>query len=335
MIASVIGGGSWGSAFALHLGRLNIPTNLWIREKEVLQELIKYKENKTFLPGIIFPGKVNFYNDLEDSVRNTDIVFMAVPSKFCRDIYNRLAPVLSSEQIIVSLTKGIEDSSLKRMSEIMEEVFLPYFSPKIVALSGPSFAREVAESHPTAVVVASKNIRSAKEIQHSISNSYFRTYISNDIIGIEIAGALKNVMAIAAGILDGLEFGSNSIAALITRGIAELTRLGLKLGAKKETFSGLAGIGDLVLTCTGKLSRNRYVGYELGKGKKIDAILKSMKEVAEGVTTTISSKKIAAREKIEMPICEQVYQVLYQDKDPRSALQDLMSRKLKSEMGEL
>jgi glycerol-3-phosphate dehydrogenase (NAD(P)+) len=183
-------------------------------------------------------------------------------------------------------------------------------------------------------VVASKNIKLAREIQHSISNSYFRTYISNDIIGIEIAGALKNVMAIAAGILDGLEFGSNSIAALITRGIAELTRLGLKLGAKKETFSGLAGIGDLVLTCTGKLSRNRYVGYELGKGKKIDAILKSMKEVAEGVTTTISSKKLADREKIEMPICEQIYQVLYQDKDPRSALQDLMSRKLKSEMGD-
>lgn len=335
MIASVIGGGSWGSAFALHLGRLNIPTNLWIREKEVHQELIKYKENKTFLPGIIFPGNVIFFNDLEDSVRNTDIVFMAVPSKFCRDIYNRLAPVLSSEQIIVSLTKGIENSSLKRMSEIMEEVFLPNFSPKIVALSGPSFAREVAESHPTAVVVASKNIRLSKEIQHSISNSYFRTYISNDIIGIEIAGALKNVMAIAAGILDGLEFGSNSIAALITRGIAELTRLGLKLGAQKETFSGLAGIGDLVLTCTGKLSRNRYVGYELGKGNKIDAILKSMKEVAEGVTTTISSKKLAEREKIEMPICEQVYQILYQDKDPRSALQDLMSRKLKSEMGEL
>jgi len=335
MIASVIGGGSWGSAFALHLGRSNIPTSLWIREKEIYQELTKYKENKTFLPGIIFPGKVNFYNALEDCVKNTDIVFMAVPSKFCRNIYTRLAPVLSSEQIIVSLTKGIEDSSLKRMSEIMEEVFLPYFSPKIVALSGPSFAREVAESHPTAVVAASKNIQLAKEVQHLISNSYFRTYISNDIIGIEIAGALKNVMAIAAGILDGLEFGSNSIAALITRGIAELSRLGLKLGAKKETFSGLAGIGDLVLTCTGKLSRNRYVGYELGKGKKIDAILKSMKEVAEGVTTTISSKKLSEREKIEMPICEQVYQVLYQDKDPRSALQDLMSRKLKSEMGEL
>jgi len=335
MIATVIGGGSWGSAFALHLGRLNIPTNLWIREKEIHQELLKYKENKTFLPDMFFPGNVNFYNDLEESVKNTDIVFMAVPSKFCRDIYNRLAPFLSSEQILVSLTKGIEDFSLKRMSEIMEEVFRPFFSPKIAALSGPSFAREVAESHPTAVVVASKNIQLAREIQHSISNSYFRTYLSSDIIGIEIAGALKNVMAIAAGILDGLEFGSNSIAALITRGIAELTRLGLKLGAKKETFSGLAGIGDLVLTCTGKLSRNRYVGFELGKGKKIDVILKSMKEIAEGVTTTISSKKLAEREKIEMPICEQVYQILYQDKDPRSALQDLMSRKLKSEMGEL
>ena len=335
MIAAVIGGGSWGSAFALHLGRLNIPTNLWIREKEVHQELLEYNENKTFLPDMFFPGNVNFYNDLEESVKNTDIVFMAVPSKFCRDVYIRLSPFLSSEQILVSLTKGIEDVSLKRMSEIMEEIFLPLFSPKIVALSGPSFAREVAESHPTAVVVASKNIQLAREIQHSISNSYFRTYLSSDIIGIEIAGALKNVMAIAAGILDGLEFGSNSIAALITRGIAELTRLGLKLGAKKETFSGLAGIGDLVLTCTGKLSRNRYVGFELGKGKKIDAILKSMKEIAEGVTTTISSKKLSEREKIEMPICEQVYQILYQDKDPRSALQDLMSRKLKSEMGEL
>lgn len=334
MIASVVGGGSWGSAFALHLGRLNISTNLWIRENEVYQELLRYKENKTFLPGVIFPGKVNFHNNIEKSVQNADIIFMAVPSKFCREIYISLAPILSSKQIIVSLTKGIEDTSLKRMSEIMEESFLPYFSPKIVALSGPSFAREVAESHPTAVVVASKNKALARKIQHTISNSYFRTYLSNDIIGIEIAGALKNVMAIAAGILDGLEFGSNSIAALITRGIAELTRLGLKLGAKRETFSGLAGIGDLVLTCTGKLSRNRYVGYELGKGKTINDILSGMKEIAEGVTTTISSKKLAERENIEMPICEQVYQVLYKNKAPRLALQDLMLRKLKSEMGE-
>jgi len=158
MIASVVGGGSWGSAFALHLGRLNIPTKLWIREKEVHQELLKYKENKTFLPGAVFPRNVNFYNDIKESIQDADMVFMAVPSKFCRDIYNRLAPTLSSKQIIVSLTKGIEDSSLKRMSEIMEESFLPYFSPKIVALSGPSFAREVAESHPTAVVVASTDI---------------------------------------------------------------------------------------------------------------------------------------------------------------------------------
>ncbi|MBN2245648.1 MAG: NAD(P)-dependent glycerol-3-phosphate dehydrogenase [Candidatus Aminicenantes bacterium] len=335
MIASVVGGGSWGSAFALHLGRLNISTKLWVREQEVYQELLKYKENKTFLPGVIFPGKVSFHNDIDESVQNAEIVFMAVPSKFCRDIYSRLAPILSSQQIIVSLTKGIEDTSLKRMSEIMEECFSPYFSPKIVALSGPSFAREVADSHPTAVVVASKNKVLAGKIQHTISNSYFRTYLSNDIIGIEIAGALKNVMAIAAGILDGLEFGSNSIAALITRGIAELTRLGLMLGAKRETFYGLAGIGDLVLTCTGKLSRNRYVGYELGKGKNIKNILSNMKEVAEGVTTTLSSIKLAERENIEMPICEQVYQVLYRDKDPRSALQELMLRKLKSEMGEV
>lgn len=331
MKASVIGGGTWGSAFALHLGLLNIETQLWIREHDVYQETIQNKENRAFLPGHLFPPPVSFFHDIKKAVGSTDIVFIAVPSKFCRRIYEQLAPSLSSDQIIVSLTKGIEEASLKRMSEVMEEIFSPLFTPRIAALSGPSFAEEVALIHPTAVVVASKDLDLAKKIQHLISSVSFRVYTSEDIIGVELGGALKNVIAIAAGISDSLEFGSNSNAALVTRGLFEITRLGIKLGARMETLSGLAGIGDLVLTCTGKLSRNRYVGYQLGKGKSLADILSSMKMVAEGISTTLSVRRLARREKVEMPICEQVYQVLYKNKNPKRALQDLMSRKLKEE----
>ena len=217
------------------------------------------------------------------------------------------------------------------MSEVMEEVFSPFFIPKIAVLSGPSFAREVAEKHPTAVVLASEKQDLTKKAQHLISCPTFRVYTSYDVIGVELAGAVKNVISIAAGISDAFQYGSNTVAALVTRGIAEMTRLGLKLGARMETFAGLAGIGDLVLTCTGKLSRNRFVGYELGKGKALDDIISTMKMVAEGVTTTLSVHQLENREKVEMPICEQIYQVLYKGKDPREALQRLMSRKLKSE----
>ncbi len=329
MKASVIGGGTWGSAFALHLGRLDIEARLWIRERDIYEETRQNRENRTFLPGYVFPLKVSFFHDIKNAVDPSEIVFIAVPSKFCRGIYEKLAPFLSSSQIIVSLTKGIEENSLKRMSEVMEEIFPP--RSQIAALSGPSFAIEVAEQHPTAVVIASKSLSLAKKIQHLISSRTLRVYASNDIIGVELGGALKNVIAIAAGFLDSLQFGSNSIAALITRGISEITRLGIKLGAKKETFSGLAGIGDLVLTCTGKLSRNRYVGYELGKGKSLTEIVSSMKMVAEGITTTFSARQLAIREKVEMPISEQVYQVLYANKEPEKALQDLMSRELKEE----
>lgn len=331
MRASVIGGGSWGSAIALHLGRLNHETQLWIREKDIYEDTLRYRENKTFLPGSVFPGTVSFHTDLATAVNNCQIVFIAIPSEFCRKTYEQMAPLLNSKHIIVNLTKGLEPGSLKRMSELMEEIFLSKFNPQITTLSGPSFAREVAESHPTAVVIAAKDINLAKKIQHFISNAYFRAYTSPDLIGVELAGSLKNVIAISAGISDGLEFGSNSLAALITRGIAEIARLGTHLGAKRETFAGLAGIGDLVLTCTGKLSRNRYVGYELGKGKPLEQIISSMKMIAEGITTTLSAHQLSQRENIEMPICEQVYLMLYKNKDPRKALQDLMSRKLKDE----
>jgi len=331
MNACVIGGGSWGSAVALHLGRNNIKTRIWIREQEVLQQVERHRENKTFLPGAVFPETVFFTNDIIQAVAGATFVFIAVPSKYCREIYDRLAGVLNSDQIIISLTKGIEKDSLKRMSKLMTEVFSPHFTPTITTLSGPSFALEVAKSYPTAVVVASQNEAAAKAVQRLLSNSYFRVYTSDDIIGVELAGALKNVMAISAGILDGLNFGSNSIAALITRGLAEMARLGIELGAKKETFPGLAGIGDLVLTCTGSLSRNRYVGYELGRGKSLEEIVKSMKMVAEGITTTMSARQMAQQYKIEMPICEQVYNILYENKEPRTALQELMMRRLKDE----
>lgn len=331
MRASVIGGGTWGSAFAYYLGKQNVETNLWIREKDIYEKTLKHRENKTFLSGTIFSPLVSFFNDIEEAVNNTKIVFIAVPSKFCRSIYEKIAPFLSSDHILVSLTKGIEEGSLQRMSEIMEEVFSPHFHPQITVLSGPSFAREVADSHPTAVVVASENLNLAKIIQHFISSLSFRVYTSQDVLGVEIAGALKNVIAIAAGISDGLQFGSNTRAALVTRGIAEMTRLGLKFGARMETFSGLAGIGDLVLTCTGKLSRNHYVGFEIGIGKSLDEISSHMKMIAEGITTANSSHQLAIREKVEIPICEQVYQILYNSKEPRTAFQDLMSRKLKTE----
>lgn len=332
MKASVLGGGSWGSAFAVHLGLKDTDTTLWIREKEIYGEVLRYRENKTFLPGTIFPSSVRFTNDLNEAVRQASVIFIAVPSQFCRNIYTQISPLLSSEQILVSLTKGIEAGTLLRMSEVMQEVFgLLSFSPQIAVLSGPSFAREVAESHPTAVVVASNQKRVAGKIQHLVSSQYLRAYTSEDQIGVEIAGALKNVIAIAAGISEGLQFGANSMAGLVTRGLAEMTRLGIRLGAERETFSGLAGIGDLVLTCTGRLSRNRFVGYELGIGRNLDQIVRSMKMVAEGLTTTLSGWQLAKRENVDMPICEQVYLILYEGKNPRQALHDLMSRELKGE----
>ncbi len=331
MKACVIGAGTWGTAFALHLGRMKISTHLWIREKEVYEEALRYRENRTFLPGYVFPPAVSFFSEIEKALSSREIIFVAVPSKFCRKIYEQLAPHLSSDQMIVSLTKGIEEDTLKRMSEVMENVFSPFFTPHMAVLSGPSFAKEVAEGHPTAVVLASSEKNRAQTIQHLISSPIFRVYTSDDTIGVELAGAVKNVIAIAAGVSDSLRFGSNSIAALVTRGIAEMTRIGVQLGARKETFAGLAGIGDLVLTCTGKLSRNHFIGMELGKGKSLEEIVSSMKMVAEGITTTLSVHQLARREKVEMPICEQVYQVLYKNKDPKKVLQNLMSRKLKSE----
>jgi glycerol-3-phosphate dehydrogenase (NAD(P)+) len=331
MKAAVIGAGSWGSAFARYLGRIKIPTRLWVREEDIHGELTRTRENPTFLPGFTFPGPVSFSTNIKETVLFGDILFIAVPSQFCRSVYANIAPFLEDGQIVVSLTKGIDQKSLKRMSQVMEEVFRPHARPHLAVLSGPSFARDVAAGHPTALVVASRDPGTARTVQHLISSLTIRVYTSLDVTGVEIAGALKNVIAIAAGIVDAMDFGLNSRAALITRGLVEITNLGLALGAQKKTFSGLAGIGDLVLTCTGELSRNHYVGYQLGKGRSLEAILSRMKMIAEGVHTTNSARRLARAQGVEMPITQQIYQVLYRNKPPRRALQDLMSRALREE----
>ena len=331
MEAAIIGGGSWGSAFALHLGRRHLPTRLWIREKDIRDELLETRQNSVFLPGFTIPPEVSFSADIRETASSAGIVFIAVPSRFCRAVFREIGPVLKREQIVVSLTKGIEEGSLKRMTQVMEEVFRPARLPRLAVLSGPSFAREVAEKHPTAVVIAAARAEPARTVQRLVSDIHFRAYTSVDIAGVELAGALKNVIAVACGISDALRFGHNTRAALITRGIAEISRLALKFGARKETFLGLAGIGDLVLTCTARQSRNYHVGFELGKGRSLREILDETPMVAEGVTTTVSALDLARREHVEMPISTEVFRVLYENKDPRKSLGELMLRTLKKE----
>jgi glycerol-3-phosphate dehydrogenase (NAD(P)+) len=331
MKAGVVGGGSWGSAFALHLGRIGIPTRLWIREAEIHAAAVRERENKVFLPGFKFPPEVTFHRNLAESVAGADLVFIAVPSAYFRKVLVRMAPAIGSGQGVISLTKGLEKTSLLRMSEVKAEILAPSGLRPLGVLSGPSFSKEVARGFPTAVVLASRDSAWARGVQARIAGPALRIYASKDVAGVEISGALKNVIAIAAGISDALGFGHNARAALITRGLAETARLGAALGAKRETFSGLAGIGDLVLTCTGALSRNRSVGVELGRGRSLAAITADMRMVAEGIATTLSARRLARREGVEMPIAEQIYQILYHGKDPRRALADLMARSPKDE----
>lgn len=328
--AAVIGAGSWGTAFSLLLSRQKIKPRLWVREREIFEELKTRRTNNTFLPEVVLPPNILFTQDIAEALHEAEAIFVAVPSRYCRGIYEEMANYLRTDQIVVSLTKGIEEKTLLRMTEIMTQVFGT--KPSLAVLSGPSFAREVAAGLPTAVVVAAEKIEVAEKIQKSLSSLNFRIYTSQDIKGVEIAGAVKNVIALACGISDGLGFGHNARASLITRGLVEMTKLGVKLGARQETFYGLAGIGDLVLTSTGKLSRNYQVGYQIGRGMKLKEIMAGMKMVAEGVPTAISVKDLALREKIEMPICREVYQILYEEKNPRDSLIDLMSRTLKTEL---
>ena len=331
--AAIIGAGSWGTALALLLAHKGIETRLWGYRPEQVRLLRQEGQNRAYLPGFQFPASLYPEESLEQAVAGVGVIVMVVPSHAYRQVFSRVWELTEKEAVFVSATKGIENQSLKTMTQVMGDCFTGNDdSPPLCAvLSGPSFAKEVAQKVPTAITIGSTNDKIAQSLQNLFSTDYFRVYTSSDIVGLEVSAALKNIIAIAAGISDGLDFGSNARAALITRGLAEMTRLGVRLGAQQETFFGLSGLGDLVLTCTGELSRNRYVGIELGKGRSLEEILDSMNMVAEGIKTTRSVYDLVTRLEAEMPILEQVYEVLYEGKDCGLAVKDLLSRDLKPE----
>jgi len=344
---AVIGAGSWGTALALVAARAGNEVRLWAHSAQVADSLRLNRENQIYLPGFPLPDSILPTNDLDEALVGAEIVLTVVPSHVCREIYRQMLPHLLPEMIFVSATKGIEsgtDFSLsttasadrlksvpRRMEEVVRDVIGSQFQPNYVALSGPSFAQEVAKDEPCAIVAASSSTESAAAVQQALSSTRFRVYTNNDVIGVETAGAIKNVMAIATGAVNGLGLGYNSAAALVTRGLAEMTRMAVRLGGRAETLAGLAGIGDLMLTCFGSLSRNRRVGFELGRGRKLDEIISEMREVAEGVKTAKAAHELVAKLAIEMPITTGVYQMLYEGKSPRELELELMERPLKPE----
>ena len=328
---AIIGAGSWGTALALVAARAGNRVRLWAHSAEVATLLRLERENKIYLPGFALPDAIAPAGDLAEALTGAEMVLTVTPSHVCREIYTRMLQHLRPQMIFVNASKGIEVESGMRMEEVIRDVLKDRFEPRYVALSGPSFALEVAKDEPCALVAASRSSEWAEAAQESLSSSRFRVYTNNDVIGVEIGGAIKNVMAIATGAVNGLGLGYNSAAALVTRGLAEMTRLALRLGGRAETLAGLAGMGDLVLTCFGNLSRNRHVGYELGRGRKLQEITGEMREVAEGVKTARSARQLAAKLGVEMPITEGVYQMLYEGKSPRELEVELMERPLKRE----
>ena len=331
---AVIGAGSWGTAIAMVLSGKGIPTVLWGHNKEHQAALQKDRENAKYLPGFSFSPSLEITSDLQEAVTGSDVICMVVPSHGYRAVFEELQPYLADNVSIVSAVKGIENKTLMTMTQVMEYVLDTTQKNKQVTLSvlsGPSFAKEVAQGLPTLVTIGCSNIEDAKYLQTVFGSQLFRVYAAQDMIGLEISAALKNIVAIAAGISDGLGYGLNSRAALITRGLAEITRIGVAMGADPVTFSGLSGLGDLVLTCTGDLSRNRSVGLKLGAGKKLPQVLEEMQMVAEGVKTTKSVHGLMQKMGVDMPILEQVYQILYKNKDCSTAVTDLLTRELKVE----
>lgn len=333
---AIIGAGSWGTALALLLGEKGVSVRLWGHRQDHVINLQRERENKKYLVGHRFPDTIAVHSSLGNALRDVDYVCMVVPSHVYRAIFIRVLDTIIKEgysiPVFVSATKGIENESLKTMNHVMSDCLgEKNLEANTGVLSGPSFAKEVAQKVPTAVTIGCINNSVGKMLQNHFSTDFFRVYTSKDLVGLEVSAALKNIIAIAAGICDGLKFGDNARAALITRGLAEMTRFGTAIGADEKTFYGLSGLGDLVLTCTGALSRNRHVGIELGRGKGIKEILEEMSMVAEGVKTTLSVHDLALSKNIEMPILEQVYQIIYQNKDRVNAVKDLLTRDLKDE----
>lgn len=331
MRVAVIGAGSWGTALAVHASRAGNAVELWARNEGTVAAINRDHENKDYLPGVSVPEEVRATSDLTSIAERADLVILAAPSHATRDLILKLRDSLPPGLILVSATKGIETNTGSRISEIVSELVPEGSRPNFVCLSGPSFAKEVVAGHPTAVVAASDNLDAARFVQTNLSFDNLRIYTNDDVVGTEIAGSVKNVMAIAAGMVVGLGYGSNSVAALITRGLAEISRLALREGGRVETLMGLAGLGDLVLTCTGSLSRNRHVGHELGRGRTLEEITAEMTEIAEGVKTTAAVKKLADRLNLEMPITNEVFAVLYEGKTAADAAKELMIRPLRAE----
>jgi glycerol-3-phosphate dehydrogenase (NAD(P)+) len=330
---AIIGGGAWGTALAIALTRASRAhqLTLWAHSADVVEALSARRTNDIYLPGFELPAEVEITGSLEKSLAGAGIVLGVMPSAHARKLYRAMLPFIEPSSNFVSATKGLEPDTHARISEVIAKEMEMESSSRIAVLSGPSFAREVAAGDPTAVVLASADAKLASEVQEEFSGPRFRLYTNEDVIGTEIAGAVKNVIAIAAGICTGLELGTNAVAALVTRGLAEMTRLAVALGGHRETLSGLAGVGDLILTATGELSRNRTVGIELGKGRELNEILGSTRRVAEGVGSAAATLELARRAGVEMPITEQVQAVLTAGRVTRDAIRELMERRLKQE----
>ncbi|MDP9160136.1 MAG: NAD(P)-dependent glycerol-3-phosphate dehydrogenase [Acidobacteriota bacterium] len=333
---AIVGAGAWGTALAIVLGRKGSHrVHLWAHESAVLESVALRHVNEMFLPQCPIPESVSASGNVQDVLKEAEIVVSAMPSQHCRSLFQRMCPFLKPEMKFVSATKGLEESSLLRMTEVITSTVTAGcgFQPCVGALSGPSFAAEVARGDPTAITIASRDVGLAKTVQREFGDPRFRIYTNNDVIGVELGGALKNIIAISAGICDGLGLGHNSVAALITRGLAEITRLSVACGGRQETMAGLAGLGDLVLTCTGGLSRNRSVGFELGRGRRLPEIIAEMHGmVAEGVLSTKAAIGLARAHGVEMPIADQMYALLYEHKSPADAIHSLMTRTARSEI---
>ena len=321
---AVLGAGSWGTALAVHLGRVGHDVRLWARDPSLASDIEKRRANAVYLPDISLPDSVTVTDVIAEALFDTELIVSAIPSHGCRAVMRTAAPFLASRATIVSATKGLESDTLLRMSEVIAEELGS--GPAVVVLSGPSFAIEVAQQLPTAVLAASNDARAIEMVQAEFRSPYFRLYGSSDVVGVELVGALKNIIAIAAGVVEGLGLGHNALAALITRGLAEISRLAAAAGGRRETPSGLSGLGDLVLTCTGSLSRNRHVGIELARGRHLSEILSSMKMIAEGVKTTSAALALGARHGVELPIATQMAAVLEGRSDVRTAVEVLMLR---------
>jgi glycerol-3-phosphate dehydrogenase (NAD(P)+) len=327
----IIGGGSWGSALAVHCSVIGMSVGLWVHEEDLAKRMTDSRENDIYLPGVTLPPEIEATTSFEECLGGSDMVMSVLPSHVSRDVWKEAHSFLPVDAVLINATKGIEENTFLVSSAVLTESIGGNIGDRIVTLSGPTFALEVAKGLPTAAVVAGRNQDIARRVQMALNSDSLRLYTNKDPVGVEIAASLKNVIAIAVGICDGLLLGYNARAALITRGLAEMARLGVSLGADPLTFQGLAGIGDLVLTCTGDLSRNRSLGLRLGKGEKLSEITGSSPMVAEGVRTTRSALGLAVREGVELPIIEEIHNVLYRDLDPMAALGSLMSRTPKEE----